>query len=736
MSLVTDAAAYVRARRDLAPALTPSTVLISLATVPALLVTAWLVATFPLVWVGQFRIYTALPLFAVLAAVLLRFGLPPVLRAAATLRTPWWPVAATVLIAAAFLLFAAATHSEQVVLHRDNGSYAQIGYLLAHNGGLDRPVPTGAFGDSSSLVTYDSPAFYRVGSHLVPQFMTGWPTMVAAGWWIGGWSGELVMPALVGAAAILALAGLAARLAGPRWAPLAALVTAVAFPVLKNSQTTFSEMPALLLLGAAVLLLGEIITAGTAADAGTTTGGADISGAAAGTPTNAPVGTPVGTPAGAALPWPFAFIAGLVLGVGELVRLDLLLDMALLMPVAAWLWATRRNGIGPWLAGAFAGLALGLLDARFLSWPYVKTNASSVKLATAALALSCLVCLAAAAWIRRRGIPQALWRLVPAAGASAAALIGVALLVRPYVSTARGDANSPSGQYLISLQTWAGLAPDGSRTYAEQSLRWVSWYVGWPLLAAALAGAVVLTWRVLHGRELRWAAALPVYVLSAALQLWRPSITPDHPYADRRLVTVVLPGVILMAVWTASAATRAVAEKVRSRQRTATGSRRLLTPVAVTAVGAAVMSVLFVVPAAAATAPVAAKRTELGEVAATRTVCRALSPSKDSVVLVDPMSGQWMATIRNQCQVPVALLSDADATKLAHVTAGITAAGRTPVIAASSADPLRALGFVDTAVKKAVALSTMQDQQQIVKRPTGTKTLYDIAFWYTRPQGH
>ena len=26
-----------------------------------------------------------------------------------------------------------------------------------------------------------------------------------------------------------------------------------------------------------------------------------------------------------------------------------------------------------------------------------------------------------------------------------------------------------------------GLQIDGSRSYAEQSLKWVSWYVGWPL---------------------------------------------------------------------------------------------------------------------------------------------------------------------------------------------------------------------------------------------------------------
>ena len=704
----------------------PSTLLIALAVGPALVVTAWLIATFPLVWAGQFRPVAVLPLFVVLAVVLLRFGLPPVLRAAVTLRAPWWSVAATVAIAGGFLVFAAATHSEQVVLHRDNGSYAQIGYLLAHGGTLKQPVPAGAFGDSGSLVTYESPAFYQVGGHLVPQFMSGWPTMVAAGWWVGGWSGELTMPALVGAAAVLAVAGLAARLVGPRWAPLAALVMAVAFPVLKNSQTTFSEMPALLLLVAAVHLLSEVIVAGTAAVTGT---GAD-SGAETSTDTSTGTARPS---------WPFAFAAGLVLGVGELVRLDLMLDMALLMPVAAWLWSRRRAGAGAWLAGAFAGLALGALDARFLSWPYVKTNASSVKLAVAALVASSVVSFAVAALVRRYGVPPRVWRLVPAGGAAVVALIGAALLIRPYVSTARGDATSPSGQYLASLQTWAGLTPDGSLTYAEQSLRWVSWYVGWPLLAAALGGAVVLAWRVLRGVDVRWAAALPVYVVSAALQLWRPSITPDHPYADRRLVTVILPGVILMAVWAAAAATRALAQWVRVRagqreQKPVSQRRSLLTltPVAVTAAGAAVMSAVFVLPAAAATAPVAAKRTELGEVAASNAVCRSLSPSRDSVVLIDAMSGQWMATIRDQCRVPVALLPGADAAAVRRVSADIAAVGRTPVIAASGANPLQALGYQIGAVKKVVTLTTTQDQQQLVKKPSGTKAQTDIEFWYTR----
>lgn len=678
----------------------PAALLAVLAVAPALVVTAWLIATFPLVWMHQFRPWTAWPLSIVLAAVLLRFGLPPAIRASATLRVPWWVLGAVLAIAGVFMVFAGATHSEQVILHRDNGSYAEIGYQLAHNGRLDNPVPAGAFGGSAGEMTYDSAAFYRVGGQIVPQFMTGWPSMVAAGWWVHGWTGELLMPALVGAAGLLAIAGLAARLAGPRWAPLAALVTGLAFPVLKNSQTTFSEMPALLLLVAAVYLLGDLLVASEAAEKSS---------------------TQLRT---------MAFIAGLVLGVGELVRLDLVLDLALLMPVPAWMWARRRPGVGAWLLGAMFGLGLGALDARLLTWPYVLGNKDSAKLATEAFIVSSIVSFAVAAVVRRWGMPQRLWRLVPAAAAGVAGVLGLALVVRPYVSTARS--NSPSSQYLESLQQLAGLSPDGTRTYAEQSLRWVSWYVGWPLLAAALVGAVALTWRVLRGDELRWLPALPVYMVSAAIQLWRPSITPDHPYADRRLVVVILPGMVLLAVWTAAAATRAVAGWMHGRQKN-TERRSLLTPVATATVAALVISAAFVVPAAAASAPVATDRTELGEVAASNAVCRTLTPDRDTVVLLD---GMWMATIRIQCHTPVAMLINADENSLAKVSADIAASGRVPVIAASGQQTLTNNGYAVTDVHSAVVTSTRQDQQAIVHRPTKTIPQPGIEYWYVRPDGN
>src|SRR5205814_1763397 len=64
------------------------------------------------------------------------------------------------------------------------------------------------------------------------------------------------------ALATVAIAGLAARLVGPRWAPVAALLAACAWPVLRVSQTPYSEPLALVLLAGGLCLLTDVLTAG------------------------------------------------------------------------------------------------------------------------------------------------------------------------------------------------------------------------------------------------------------------------------------------------------------------------------------------------------------------------------------------------------------------------------------------------------------------------------------------
>ncbi len=661
---------------------------------PALVLTAWVLAAFPLAAVGQFRPYLVIPLAVVVAVVLVPLGLSLAARVRVVPRAPWWSVVAVVAIAVAFAVFAALTHDEHVVPRRDAGSYAQIAYWLAHQHGLRYQPPLADFGPSPGALGFASPAFFQPDDTVIPQFMTGWPIVLAGADWLAGWTGLLVAPAVIGGCAVLAVGGLAARVLGARWAPFAAALTALAWPLLRVSQETMSEPLALLLLAAGCCLLVDLVLATGRHQLDQATG--DLRRRI----------------------HRLAFAAGLLLGTGELVRMDFGVDLALVLPLLGWLVLSRRPGTVPFLAGAAIGGGLGALDGVFVTRPYIALNRPSVLLMVLLFVVVAVAVVVAVVLLRRFGgavRAARWWRPVPAVGTALLLLIGIGLFVRPWVSVDHSTSNPGIADFIETMQQHLGLPADGTRGYAEESLRWVSWYVGWPLLIAALAGAAALTWRVLHGRDTRWLPVLLLFLCPAVLVLVRPGITPDHPWADRRLVVEVLPALILTATWTAMTLSR----YGRLLARRMPARRPLLVPAIVVAVLA-----LFVVPIVLADAPVATKRTEQGELAATAEVCRTLRPT-DTVVLIDP---QWMPTIRAQCGLTVGQLLKPSPAAVARVVASIRAAGRTPVIAGSQVDSPRPLGLTPTAT---VELTTTEDQQQLVRRPDGTNSLY-LRFWLVR----
>jgi hypothetical protein len=730
---------------------------------PACAVTGWVVASFPLAAFGVFWPLLVLPVAVAGAGVAIWLGLALLRQPRVRILAPRWSVAATAVIAAGFAVFTWQTHSEHVIPRRDAGSYIQIGWWLAHHRALTYPIPAGAFGPSPGDLTFGSPAFYEHGNVLVPQFMTGWPMLLAAADWVAGWSGMLLLPALVGGCAILAVAGLAARLVGARWAPLAALLLAVTWPVLRVAQATFSEPVALLILAGGSCLLVDLVaalkpdpggingTSGTSALNGTNglnrTDG--LTGAEGPNGTNGLNGAGGADGAnaanaanGATQPDPgrirrHALAAGLVLAGGELVRLDFGVDFALTLPVIAGLWLVYRRVAGPFLVGAAISGGLGVLDCVFVTRPYVAVNWSSVVLMIIAMAAIIAVTILGVWVARRHGralLASRWWRLVPVLGGCAVLLVAAGLLIRPYVEVDHSTSNRGVINFTEGVQQELGLPLDGTRGYAEQSLWWVAWYLGWPLLAAALVAAVLLTVRVLRGRELKWAIVLLVYLGSSVLTLLRPGITPDHPWADRRLVVEVLPGMVLLATWTVAWANRwlrrvagSALARLRARRpgsagkaiRAGAGLTALPWVLTVVVVGVLLAPILI------ATGPVAPDRTELGELAAMSAVCRSLQ-GNDSVVLLDPL---WVPTVRAQCRLPVAQLMTPSTAEIGQVAASIRAAGRTPVIAGSTKSDLAAVGLTPTRI---VNLHTRQDQQQLVRRPTGTKPL-DIEFWLARP---
>jgi hypothetical protein len=213
-----------------------------LSVLPALLVMSWLLAGFPLLLIGHFTPVLTLVVSVPLAVVLVPLGLrwipgpspdawPARHPEQEKQRTPWWAVAAVMAVAIAFGIDQVIYHSQFIIVMRDPASYFQFAEWISRHGSLPISQDRAAFGGAhSSIFDFSSFAYYQVGNSVVPQFMAGLPMVLAGAMWIGGANAALVAAPVLGAAALLTFGGLVARLAGPRWAPLAVLALALSMP--------------------------------------------------------------------------------------------------------------------------------------------------------------------------------------------------------------------------------------------------------------------------------------------------------------------------------------------------------------------------------------------------------------------------------------------------------------------------------------------------------------------------
>jgi hypothetical protein len=285
------------------------------------------------------------------------------------------------------------------------------------------------------------------------------------------------------------------------------------------------------------------------------------------------------------------------------------------------------------------------------------------------------------------------------------------------------------------------LPVDPGRLYAEDTLYWVIWYIGLPTLLLGGFGLALLvrrclralfSWRDPTGTARIWALPLAVICWGSAAVLWQPETLPDQPWASRRLVPLVLPGLILCGIW-ASAWLRRRARS-RGAGRGAGGFVAaccvvaMLVPTVTTSFGLGFTHSGSNGGLRLQSSGLALKRIGQGQVGAVAALCSALGPSA-TVVIVDPVvAARFTQVIRGMCGVPTAWMAGQPTGNLQAVLSGIEHAGRRPVLLGSRPSQLAAYG---TPVR-VMNLRTLQEPHTLTQPPTTPWPAYYVI-WMTTP---
>ncbi len=679
-------------------------------------------------------------------------GIPPV-------RMPVAASVALVAVVAGFTVWAGATHSEQVLPRRDAASNLQAAVSLATTHARVVAVDPESVGGSSVLdlpgVTLASPAFFEVGSSsdpaVQPQFVVGPAVVFAFGWWAGGaglalaaaGGGDGAGPARAGTARRAGAGRLAGRGHGgadrhpvPGAAHGAGDVLRAAGDAHPHGRAAGRHprrggRPGRRRAGRRGAVgragcrrpdaVGPVSAGPGAAEVEPADGRAGFVGDASSQGMvvgRAPLRSLVLHDASARA----GLLAGLLVGGTGLVRVDALREVVLLLPVLALGAAFGARWPRPVLLGLGVSLLVSAVAAVGLSWQYLASIAGSL---VPLLALGVLIgggsWVVLALWRRGWRLPSVVGRWLPNVAAGLVVVVGLYLAGRPLWQVVRQDPNDPGSRYVAGMQARQGLPVDGGRTYAEQTVAWLSWYVGPVALVVALAVLAALVRRAVLSAQSRrvdaWLPALLVASGSTLLTLVRPGITPDHPWADRRLL-IALPLVVALVMTGLSWVVR----RTRAADRAWVG-----------VVAAGVVAASLVVPALVATWPHRAGGVERGSLAAVQSVCDALSPG-DVVMAVDSRAAnEWPQVVRGTCGVPALSTTSglrSDPTKLASTVATVSQevgsrGGRLVLLAADSSQALDRLG----AAPASVADTTVREDEHVLEqRPSRTDPL-PIRVW-------
>jgi hypothetical protein len=681
---------------------------------PALVLLPFMLVSFPLLLIGYFKPVPVIAGWLVLSVLIVPYvwrRIPSVTGAAAwgtagqgwARPTPRWTLWSLVAISVAFGVFQAVFNSQFVIVQYDAASYMQFANWISAHGTTIIPQDAQFFGHTSTI-TFAGAAYFQVGNHLVPQFMAGLPMLLSLGFWAGGAKLAVFWGPVLGALAIFTFGGLVARLVGPRWAPFAALAIGATIPMQYVSRSTWSEPLALIFLVSGLSLW--IDSQRTFQDQ------EDDGSWRSNWRQHARSSSHV-----------LAGVAGLLLGLIFLVRLDGPADIMFVVPYCGLLILRRQRQVVPLIAGLIVGTIYGSLDAAFLTAPYLfPGNTVSVEGMCAAVIALFIGTIVAVRWLR--------WRGRELRGQPKSRLVR-AVTVLPFVVTAA---------FLLRPYVERGWHSDYYHAYAPLSLHWIYWYTGLSTIVFAVVAFAMLGRRCIKGQAPVWVLPILVFACATLVFLYQPGITPHQPYASRRLVPAVLPGLILLAVWLASWLAQ------RSRVIHLVDVPGFLKRAPRAFVIFCCAGAIFLPPAIGNLGGLAFKRTFVGEIAAVDKICQGI-PKGSSVLIIDyNMMDGFGQAIRGMCGVPVAAVhttipesvvpdkgNDVPAAKIIAAVRAIEDSGHHPLVLAASEGEFTPLisQFGNGAVSLLINKDVDNDAHLLYGAPRGTSpetfTVYSWA---------
>lgn len=444
---------------------------------------------------------------------------PPVLGAIGWVICGWWMVAhrgalslrmsrpsvstgvLIVGLAVAFLLYASLP-ADPVITARDMGVYAAHGAYIAEHGRLDVPYPIGASageGLPGGWIGYAG--IYPTEGTQTVQFGHLYPAWLAQAFAVGGFDLMIRVNGMLAVFAAMAVYGLARRWIPAHVAVLAALVLALNASQVWVARNTLTETMTQLFIWSAFLLLVA----------------------------------PAEERWRASLIW-----AGLFVGIAAVVRIDSLVMLPLFLAGWAVAWtrgesaATPRDSV-PFFVAASGTSAVAVAYYLAFSNPYFTALWPEVRLIALAAGAGVALCLV----VLIRDVRTTMERVLASTPFLAAAVVGLlalaafAYFIRP-------------GLEPFALLDAPGHRLDGTRSYVEDAMFNTGQYLGPPtiwLAVFAWLGMMVVAIRS-QPRQLPFLVVVGGY---ASLYFWNQSIFPDHFWAVRRFIPVIIPAAVILA---------------------------------------------------------------------------------------------------------------------------------------------------------------------------------------------